>query len=36
MVFKNRILRKILGPKMGEIGGLGNLHNDLLNKLYYS
>jgi hypothetical protein len=36
-VFQKRVLRSIFGPKKDEvIGGLGNLHNEELHKLYAS
>jgi hypothetical protein len=36
-VFKNRVLRRIIGPKRGEvIGEWRNLHNEELNNLYSS
>jgi hypothetical protein len=37
MVFENRVLRRIFGPKRDEvIGGWGNLHNEQLHNLYCS
>jgi hypothetical protein len=36
-VFENRVLRKIFGPKRGEvIGGWRKLHNEELHNLYRS
>ena len=36
-VFKNRVLRRIFGPKMDEvIGELRKLHNEELNDMYSS
>jgi hypothetical protein len=36
-VFENRVLRKIFGPKMGEVtGGWRKLHNEELHGLYSS
>jgi hypothetical protein len=35
-VFKNRLLRKIFGPKMEEDGSWRKLHNDELRSLYSS
>jgi hypothetical protein len=36
-VFKNRLLRRIFGPKREEvIGEWRKLHNEELNDLYYS
>jgi len=36
-VFKNRVLRKIFGPRRDEVTGeLGRLHNEELNDLYSS
>ena len=35
-VFESRILRRIYGPKMDEIGEWGRLHNDELHSLYHS
>jgi hypothetical protein len=36
-VFKNRVLRRIFGPKRKEmVGGWGKLHNDELHNLYPS
>jgi hypothetical protein len=35
-VFKNRVLRRIFGPKMEEVaGGWRRLHNKELHNLYY-
>jgi hypothetical protein len=37
MVFENRVLRKIFGPKRDEvIGGWRKLHNDELHNLNFS
>jgi hypothetical protein len=37
MVFENRVLRKIFGPKRDEvIEGWGKLHNEELHNLYCS
>jgi hypothetical protein len=37
MVFENRVLRRIFGPKRDEvIGGLRKLHNEELHDLYCS
>jgi hypothetical protein len=34
-VFENRVLRRVFGPKMGEVTGeWGKLHNKELNDLY--
>jgi hypothetical protein len=33
-VFKNRVLRRIFGPKREEDGSWRKLHNDELNSLY--
>ena len=36
-VFKNRVLRKIFGPKTDEVTGeWDRLHNEELNDLHYS
>jgi hypothetical protein len=36
-VFKNRVLRRIFGPKRDEVaGGWRKLHNDKLHNLYTS
>jgi hypothetical protein len=36
-VFENRALRRIFGPKQGEvIGGSRKLHNEELHNLYFS
>jgi hypothetical protein len=36
-VFENRVLRRIFGPKRGEIiGGWRELHNEELHNLYFS
>ena len=36
-VFKNRVLRRIFGPKRGEVTGeWRRLHNEELNDLYCS
>jgi hypothetical protein len=35
-VFKNRVLRKIFGPKREEDGSWGKLRNDRLHNLYSS
>jgi hypothetical protein len=36
-VFENRVLRKIFGPKRGEvIGGWRKMHNEELHNLYCS
>jgi hypothetical protein len=36
-VFENRVLRRIFGPKRGEvIGGWRKLHNEELHNLYSS
>jgi hypothetical protein len=35
-VFKNRVLRKIFGPKMEEDRSWRKLHNDELHSLYSS
>jgi hypothetical protein len=36
-VFKNRVLRKIFGPKRDEVtGGWRELHNEELHNLYSS
>ena len=36
-VFENRVLRRIFGPKRGEVEReWRNLHNDALNDLYFS
>jgi hypothetical protein len=36
-VFKNRVLRRIFGPKRDEVtGGWRKLHNEELHKLYSS
>jgi hypothetical protein len=36
-VFKNRVLRRIFGPKMDKVtGGVRKLHNDELHDLYSS
>jgi hypothetical protein len=36
-VFENRVLRRIFGPKRGEvIGGWRKLHNEELHNLYCS
>jgi hypothetical protein len=35
IVFKNRVLKKIFGPKMDEVEGKSKrLHNEKLNYLY--
>jgi hypothetical protein len=35
--FENRVVRRIIGPKRGEIsGGLRKLHNEKLHKLHLS
>jgi hypothetical protein len=37
MVFKNRVLKRILGPKRDEVtGGWTKLHNEELRDLYSS
>jgi hypothetical protein len=37
MVFENRVLRRIFGPKRDEVTGeWRNLHNEELNNLYSS
>jgi hypothetical protein len=36
MVFENRVLRKIFGPKREEDGSWRKLHNDELHNLYSS
>jgi hypothetical protein len=37
MVFDNRLLRRIFGPKRDEVTGeRRKLHNEELNKLYFS
>ena len=37
MVFENRVLRRIFGPKRDEVTGeWGKLHNEELNNLYFS
>jgi hypothetical protein len=37
MVFENRVLRRIFGPKRDEAtGGLRSLHNEKLHDLYSS
>jgi hypothetical protein len=36
MVFENRVLRRIFGPKREEDGSWRNLHNDELHSLYSS
>jgi hypothetical protein len=36
MVFENRVLRKIFGPKREEDGSWRKLHNDELHSLYSS
>jgi hypothetical protein len=37
VVFKNRVLRRIFGPKREEVaGGWRTLHNEELHKLYAS
>jgi hypothetical protein len=36
-VFENRVLKRIFGPKTGEVtGGWRKLHNDELRDLYFS
>jgi hypothetical protein len=36
-VFESRVLRRIFGPKRGEVArGWRKLHNDELQNLYYS
>jgi hypothetical protein len=36
-VLENRVLRRIFGPKRGDMtGGWGKLHNEELHKLYSS
>jgi hypothetical protein len=36
-VFRNRVLRRIFGPKMEEVtGGWNKLHNEKLHNLYSS
>jgi hypothetical protein len=36
-VFKNRVLRRIFGPKLDEVtGGWRKLHNKEIHNLYYS
>ena len=36
-VFENKVLRRIYGPKRGEVTGKwGKLHNEELNNLYSS
>jgi hypothetical protein len=35
-VFENRALRRIFGPKLGEIiGGWSKLHNEELHNIYF-
>jgi hypothetical protein len=37
MVFENRVLRRIFGPKRDEVmGGWRRLHNEEINSLYSS
>jgi hypothetical protein len=37
MVFENRVLRRLFGPKRGAVtGDERKLHNEVLNDLYYS
>jgi hypothetical protein len=37
MVFENRVLRRIFGPKREEVaGGWGRLHNEELHSFYTS
>jgi hypothetical protein len=37
MVFENKVLRRIFGPKMDRVtGGWRKLHKEELNNLYYS
>jgi hypothetical protein len=36
MVFENRVLRRIFGPKREEDGSWRTLHNDELHSLYSS
>jgi hypothetical protein len=37
MVFENRVLRRIFGPKRAEVmGGWGELHNEELRNIYSS
>jgi hypothetical protein len=37
MVFENRVLRKVFGPKMDEVTGeWKKLHNEALNNVYSS
>jgi hypothetical protein len=33
-VFKNRVLRRIFGPKREEVGGWRRLHSEELHNLY--
>jgi hypothetical protein len=35
-VFANRVLRRIFGPKRGEVMGQIKLHNEELNNSYHS
>jgi hypothetical protein len=35
-VFKNRVLRRIFGPKRGEVGSWRKLHKDEFHNLYSS
>jgi hypothetical protein len=37
LVFENRVLRRIFGPKRDEVtGGWRKLHNEELHNLYFS